>query len=103
MAQKKRTALGEGTAPGWRIPDSILDEYRRWCDKYKRGYEDEAAKAFFLWSRLPCQIREWTERSMAGDPEFGASFWKVFEDSFDEAAHELKKRLRGAEKATQEQ
>ena len=94
MAEKKRTIQGQGSATGWRISDSLKDEFQQWCDRHRRFYEDECAKAIFAWTRLPGQIQEWVENSMAGDEEYGASFWRVVEETCDEAVHELKKQLR---------
>lgn len=99
MAEIKYTAHGEAKAPGWRIPDQIRLEFAQWCEKNNHSLEEEATFAVFLWPKLPGRIQEWARRSMANDPEYGPAFWKVFVDSFDEAAHELQKLLRQQESA----
>src|SRR5512146_1530157 len=96
MAQKKHTKQGVGTAPGWRVADEIRDQFTRWCDGDNHGYEDEFAAAIFLWPKLPATMQAWVRQAIAGNPEYGASFWLEFEQTFDEAAHELKKKLRAS-------
>lgn len=94
MKKRRESTNNDATAPGWRIPVTVQDEHRRWCELHHLSLEGECSAAIFFWPHVPAEVRDWVKQAMAGRAEFDERFWEEFSAAFDAGVRELKIYLR---------